>query len=49
MTYEEVASLSGTIGLVFFMAMFAVVLAYAFWPRNSAKFDKAARAPLDEE
>jgi len=49
MTYEEVASLSGTIGLVFFMAMFAVVLAYALWPRNKAKFDRASRAPLDEE
>ncbi len=49
MTYDEVASLSGTIGLVFFMTMFAVVLAYALWPRNSAKFDKASRVPLDEE
>ena len=49
MTYEEIASLSGTIGLVLFMVMFAVVLAYAFWPRNKAMFDEAARAPLDEE
>ena len=49
MTYDEVASLSGSIGLVLFMTMFAVVLAYALWPRNGAKFDKAARAPLDEE
>jgi cytochrome c oxidase cbb3-type subunit 4 len=49
MTYEEVASISGTVGLVFFMVMFAVVLAYALWPRNKAKFDEAARAPLDEE
>ena len=49
MTYDEVASLSGSIGLVLFMTMFAVVLAYALWPRNSAKFNKAARAPLDEE
>lgn len=49
MTYEEVASISGTIGLVLFMSMFAVVLAYALWPRNKAKFDKASRAPLDEE
>ena len=49
MTYEEVASISGTVGLIFFLVMFAVVLAYALWPRNKAKFDKAARAPLDEE
>jgi cytochrome c oxidase cbb3-type subunit 4 len=49
MTYEEVASISGTIGLVFFMTMFAVVLAYALWPGNKSKFDQASRAPLDEE
>ncbi len=49
MTYEEIASLSGTIGLISFMTMFAVVLAYALWPHNKSKFDKAARAPLDEE
>ncbi len=49
MTYDEVASISGSVGLVLFMAMFAVVLAYALWPRNKDKFDKAARAPLDEE
>ncbi len=49
MNYEEVASISGTIGLIMFMSMFFVVLAYALWPRNKAKFDKAARAPLDEE
>ncbi len=49
MNYEDVASLSGTIGLVLFMSMFFVVLVYALWPRNKAKFDKAARATLDEE
>ena len=49
MTYEEVASLSGTIGLVSFMTMFAIVLAYALWPRNKSKFDRASRTPLDEE
>ncbi len=49
MTPEQITSISGTIGLVFFMTMFAVVLAYALWPRNKAKFDKASRAPLDEE
>jgi len=49
MTYDEVASISGSIGLVFFMIMFAVVLVYALWPRNKSKFDRAARTPLDEE
>jgi cytochrome c oxidase cbb3-type subunit 4 len=49
MTYEEVTRISGTLGLVIFMTMFAVVLAYALWPRNKAKFDRASHAPLDEE
>jgi cytochrome c oxidase cbb3-type subunit 4 len=49
MTYDEVASISGTVGLIFFMVTFAVVLVYALWPRNQEKFDRAARAPLDEE
>lgn len=49
MTYDEVASISGMVGLIFFMVTFAVVLAYAFWPHNKEKFDRASRAPLDEE
>ena len=49
MTYEDAVGIRGTIGLILFMSMFAVVLAYALWPRNKDKFDKASRAPLDEE
>lgn len=49
MSYEEVASLSGTIGLIFFMVLFAGVLVYALWPGNKRKFDDAARMPLKED
>lgn len=46
--YETLSSFAQTWGLVIFVALFAGVLAYALWPRNQAKFDRAARTPLDE-
>jgi cytochrome c oxidase cbb3-type subunit 4 len=49
MTYEEVAALAGTVGLIFFIVMFAAVLVYALWPGNKSKFDEAARRPLKED
>jgi cbb3-type cytochrome oxidase subunit 3 len=33
--------------LLMFIAMFAVVLAYALWPKNGARFDAAQRRALD--
>jgi cytochrome c oxidase cbb3-type subunit 4 len=49
MSYEEIASLSGSIGLIFFIVLFAAVLVYALWPGNKRKFDDAARIPLKED
>lgn len=49
MSYDEIASLSGTLGLIFFILLFAGVLAYALWPGNKRKFDDAARIPLKED
>ncbi len=49
MTYETVSSIAPTIGLIFFIALFTGVVAYAFWPRNREKFRRAAKMPLDEE
>lgn len=49
MTYEAVAGFAQTWGLFYFIGIFLVVVAYAFWPRNKAKFDEAARIPLEEE
>ena len=31
-----------------FVALFLVVIAYACWPRNQAKFDEASKMPLRE-
>jgi len=49
MTYETVSKLVQQGGTVFFTVLFVCVLIYAFWPKNKATFDKAARAALDAE
>ena len=47
--YEALASFAQTWGLLLFIALFAAVVAYALWPKNQAKFDRAARMPLDDD
>ncbi|MBV8917205.1 cbb3-type cytochrome oxidase subunit 3 [Bradyrhizobium sp.] len=32
-----------------FVAIFALIVAYALWPRNKAAFDEAAKMPLRED
>ncbi|MGY2906729.1 cbb3-type cytochrome oxidase subunit 3 [Bradyrhizobium sp. URHC0002] len=32
-----------------FVAIFIAIVTYAFWPRNRAAFDEAAKMPLREE
>lgn len=49
MTYEQVASVSQVAALLFFIALFVVVLAYAFWPGNKKRFDDAAKLPLEDD
>jgi cytochrome c oxidase cbb3-type subunit 4 len=49
MDYETAASLFSTGGLIYFLLLFIAVLAYALWPGNKAKFDRAARMPLEED
>jgi cytochrome c oxidase cbb3-type subunit IV len=31
-----------------FVAIFLAIVAYALWPKNRAKFDAAARMPLED-
>jgi cytochrome c oxidase cbb3-type subunit IV len=47
MTYEQVASISQVVALLFFIALFAAVLLYAFWPGNKKRFEAAAKLPLE--
>jgi cytochrome c oxidase cbb3-type subunit 4 len=49
MTYEILAAFAQTGGLLYFVALFAGIVVYAFWPRNRPRFDEAARMPLSED
>ena len=49
MTYEQVASISQVVALIFFVVLFAGVLLYAFWPGNKKSFEQAARLPLEKD
>ncbi len=48
MTYEALAKFAQTSGSVYFAILFIAVCAYAFWPKNKAKFDEMASMPLDK-
>jgi cytochrome c oxidase cbb3-type subunit 4 len=47
--YHFLASLAQSLGVVYFMAVFGLVVLYALWPRNRAKFERAAAVPLEDE
>ncbi|MCE9522413.1 MAG: cbb3-type cytochrome c oxidase subunit 3 [Alphaproteobacteria bacterium] len=49
MDYDTISTFSKSWGLVYLVGLFLGVCIYAFWPRNQAKFDKAARVPLEED
>jgi cytochrome c oxidase cbb3-type subunit 4 len=48
-TYQAVAEFAQRVGLIYFVGIFAVVLAYALWPSKKQQFDEAARMPLRED
>ncbi len=48
-TYFILASIAQQLGVVFFMTVFAVVVAYALWPKNRERFNAAAEIPLKED
>lgn len=49
MSYEGLSSFAQTGGTVYFAAIFFVVLVYALWPRNGARFKRAAELPMKEK
>jgi cytochrome c oxidase cbb3-type subunit IV len=49
MTYEQVAGMTQVAALIFFIVLFAGVVAYAFWPGNKKRFEKDARIPLEKD
>lgn len=48
LSYEEILSFTKSWGAIYFSVMFAVAAAYAYWPRNKARFDRAAQIPLED-
>ncbi len=48
-TFDQVQDFVHSCGLVYFTVMFLVALAYAYWPKNKARFQDAARIPLEDE
>lgn len=49
MTYETIAQVSQIGTLILFTLFFLGVIGYAFWPANKAKFERAARLPLEKD
>ncbi|MCC6786642.1 MAG: cbb3-type cytochrome c oxidase subunit 3 [Hyphomonadaceae bacterium] len=47
--HDFLVLLSKTFGLFYLIALSVGVLIYAYWPRNKARFDAAARAILNGE
>jgi cytochrome c oxidase cbb3-type subunit 4 len=47
--YRTVAEFAQTWGLIYFVGIFLIVLAYALWPSRKQQFDEAARMPLRED
>jgi cytochrome c oxidase cbb3-type subunit 4 len=48
-TYKMLAEFAQTWGLLYFVMIFSIVLAYTFWPSRKSTFDEAARMPLRED
>jgi cytochrome c oxidase cbb3-type subunit IV len=49
MTYEDWSHFAQNWGTVYFVAIFALALLYALWPRNGHDFRRAAQLPLNEK
>lgn len=49
MDHETLVAFAKSGGLFYLMAMAAAALAYACWPSNRARFDKAARDIINDE
>ena len=48
MNYEQIAKIAQQGGSLYFFLIFLVVIAYAFWPSNRAKFRVAKHQILNE-
>lgn len=47
--HDTLVAFSKSFGLFYLIALSIVVVVYACWPSNKARFDRAANSILDEE
>lgn len=47
--HDAVVAFAKSFGLFYLIAMSIIAVAYAFWPTNKSRFDRAAKAILDDE
>ena len=48
-SYETVVAFSKSWGLFYMMAFFLCVCAYALWPKNRQRFDRAKHSILERD
>ncbi len=46
MSYDTISHIAKLGGTVFFTGFFTLTIIYALWPKNKARFDRAAQLPL---
>lgn len=49
MEHETAVWLSKSLGLFYLIALFLASAAYAFWPSNGKRFERAGKSILDDE
>ena len=49
MTYETIAPIAQMTAMVIFFVLFAGAVAYALWPGNKERFQRAAESPLVDD
>jgi cytochrome c oxidase cbb3-type subunit IV len=48
-THEALVGFAKTFGLFYLIALSVAIAAYAFWPSNRSRFDKAKNSIMDDE
>lgn len=49
MDYEMMVTITQSLALVFFIALFVIVVGYVFWPGNKDKFHRASLLPFEQD
>lgn len=49
MELQDIVAALRSFWLVWLMLIFLGIVAYAFWPRNKARFDEAAHIPFKDD